>query len=78
MLPKLDAEQERRRRVFAELHNILIILSVEVAIIVYLISGCICRGFTIEWLVSVMAFNYVVVALLTNGKWFIRRLRSNK
>lgn len=78
MLPRLTAEAERRRRVFAEAHNILIILSVEVAIIVYLISGCICRGFTIEWLVSVLAFNYAVVAILTNGKWFLRKLRSNR
>ena len=76
MLPKLDAEQERRRRAHKELHNIVVILSIEFALAVYLVSGYLADGFTIEWIISVIAFNYVAVAILANWKWFKRRMMN--
>jgi len=78
MLPKLDAEQERRRRAYRELHNIVVILSIEFALSVYLISGYLADGFTVEWIISVMAFNYTVVTIFTNWKWFRRRMTNKK
>lgn len=78
MLPKLDAEQERRRRAYRELHNILIIVSIELALAVYLTFGYIANGFTVEWIVSVIAFNYMVIAVLSNWRWFVRRMQSKR
>lgn len=78
MLPKLSAEAERRRRAYKELHNIVVILSIEFALAVYLVSGYLADGFTIEWIISVIAFNYVAVTILANWRWFKRRMSSKR
>ena len=79
MLPKLTAEQARRRRAFSILHDTAIFVSAEIALAVYLVSGYVCDSFTIGWVINVLAFNYVAIVVLRNWGWITRRRkRSSK
>jgi len=78
MLPKLTAEQARRRRAFSILHDTAIFVSAEIALAIYLVSGYVCDSFTIGWVINVLAFNYLAIVVLSNLEWFRRRRKRSK
>ena len=78
MLPRLTAEQQRRRRAFSILHDTAIFVSAEMALAVYLVSGYVCDSFTIGWAINVLAFNYVAIVVLRNWGWITRKGNRRK
>lgn len=78
MLPKLTAEQKRRRRAFAKLHNIIVMFSIEVAVAVYMVTKALYSNSPTAWFVGVLTSNYIVVVLMLNRHWFAKKLMGGK